>query len=283
MTDAGALRHAVEEMARVPGGLWLSRLEERKKAELEFHDLARNREMRNTAGSPACDRLFSNEKFYAGALASRQYFEAWVRTHSRDRIVLDCACGDGRITRMAAQAGANLVIGIDISGQSIENARSDCRKANVTGNICFVQADAENTRLPDGSIDIIICSGVLHHLDLSYAYPEFRRILRPGGRVIAYEALAYNPLIRLYRYCTPGMRTAWEKRHILSLADVRFAKRFFTIGEVRYWHMTSILTPYAKALLSTFNAVDYVLTMIPFVRLMAWMFTFELVKPGEQR
>jgi ubiquinone/menaquinone biosynthesis C-methylase UbiE len=270
-------------MAGAPDGLRLGRLDERKKAELEFHDMARNRAMRNAAGRASCDRVFSNEKFYAGASASRQYVETWVKKHSQNRIVLDCACGDGKMTRMAAQAGANLAIGIDISGQSIENARSDCRKANVMGDIYFVQADAEDTRLPAGSIDIIVCSGVLHHLDLSYAFPEFRRILTPGGRVIAYEALAYNPLIKLYRYLTPGMRTEWEKRHILSLADVRFAGRFFRIGEVRYWHMTSILTPYARPLLPVFNAVDGVLTRIPLVRLMAWMFTFERVKPGERR
>jgi SAM-dependent methyltransferase len=283
VAGTGALRDIVEEMARVPGGPWLSRLEERKKAELEFHDLVRNRGLRNTACHAASDRLFSNEKFYAGASASRRYVETWVRKHSRDRIVLDCACGDGRMTRMAAQAGANLAIGIDISGQSIENARSDCRKANVAGNIYFVQADVENTQLPDGSIDIIICSGVLHHLDLSYAFPELRRILVPGGRVIAYEALAYNPLIRLYRYLTPGMRTEWERKHILSLADIRFAKRFFHVGEVRYWHMTSILARYANRLLSTFNAVDAVLTGIPLIQLMAWMLTFELAKPVEKQ
>ena len=37
------------------------------------------------------------------------------------------------------------------------------------------------------------------------------------------------------------MRTEWEKAHILSLKDVRFARRFFTVGEVRFWHILSIL------------------------------------------
>jgi len=136
--------------------------------------------------------------------------------------------------------------------------------------------------LPDNSIDAIICSGVLHHLDLSYAFPELRRILRPGGKILADEALNYNPAIKLYRYLTPQMRTDWEKAHILSLRDIRFAKRFFEIGEIRYWHIASILAPYMMFALPALNWIDKFLTRIPVVKLMAWIFTFELIKPKEE-
>ena len=62
-----------------------------------------------------------------------------------------------------------------------------------------MQADAENTMLDDNYIDAIICSGMLHHLDLSYAFLELRRILRAEGKILAaIEALNYNPAIKLY-------------------------------------------------------------------------------------
>ena len=146
----------------------------------------------------------------------------------------------------------------------------------------FVQADAENTLLPDNSIDVVICSGMLHHLDLSYAFPELRRILRPGGRILAMEALNYNPAIKLYRYLTPGMRTDWEKAHILSFKDIRFARRFFTVANIKYWHIASVIAPYTRMMgtLSALNWIDKYVTRIPLVRLMAWIFTFELIKPG---
>ena len=78
------------------------------------------------------------------------------------------------------------------------------------------------------------------------------------------------------------MRTDWEKAHILSLNDIRFAKRFFEIGEIRYWHITSILAPYMKFALQALNWIDEFLTRIPIVRLMAWIFTFELIKPTNE-
>ena len=91
--------------------------------------------------------------------------------------------------------------------------------------------------LQDNSIDALVCCGMLHHLDLSFAFPELRRILKPGGKTLAIEALDYNPVIKFYRYLTPDMRTEWEKAHILSLKDVRFASRFFKVNRKDYWHV----------------------------------------------
>jgi len=68
---------------------------------------------------------------------------------------------------------------------------------------------------------------MLHHLDSSYIFPELRRILVPGGRILAIESLDYNPFTKLYRHTTPSMRTDWEKNHVLSLFDVAFAKQFY--------------------------------------------------------
>jgi len=45
-----------------------------------------------------------------------------------------------------------------------------------------------------------------------------------------------------------------------------------------YGHIISILYPYLKPLLPLFNLLDGVLTKIPLVILMAWIFTFGLIK-----
>ena len=124
---------------------------------------------------------------------------------------------------------------------------------------------------------MVICAGVLHHLDVRRAFPEIQRILAPGGRVIAFEALDYNPLIKLYRNRNPHQRTEWEKAHILSLREVRLARSYFEVGEIRYFHMASIAGVWLPALLPLLNGVDRVLTRIPGVQLLSWMFTFELL------
>ncbi len=149
---------------------------------------------------------------------------------------------------------------------------------NGLTNIRYLQADAENTKLPSNSIDTIICNGMLHHLDLSYAFPELRRILKPGGKILAVEALDYNPIIKLYRMLTPDMRTEWEKAHILDLNDIKFASKFFNVDKVNYWHISEYVGAKIKILSPLLSKVDPLLEKIPLIKLMAWIFTFELSK-----
>ena len=74
------------------------------------------------------------------------------------------------------------------------------------------------------------------------------------------------------------MRTDWEKSHILSLKDIRCAKKYFKIGEIRYWHILGILGPHPPFGNAILHSLDRILTRVPFVKLMAWIFTFELKK-----
>jgi len=275
--------HCVDELEQLFDQQWMDSLDERKRKELQFFDVRRDPGRRDKLASedPAeYAKFYGNSKYYAGAALCEDYVERWIENHAPGKVFLDYACGNGRDAIRAARAGAALSIGLDISRVSIENAKRSAAGTVNTGNIRFIQGDAENTKLPSSSIDIIVCRGMLHHLDLSYAFPELRRILVPGGKILAYEALDYNPIIKLYRYLTPHMRSEWETSHILDLRDVKFARRFFETGEMRFWHITSILCPYMKSALPLFNAVDRCLTRIPLIRLLAWIFTFELVKPG---
>lgn len=39
------------------------------------------------------------------------------------------------------------------------------------------------------------------------------------------------------------MRTDYEKNHILRFKDIGFAKRFFEVRNIRYWHITVYCIP----------------------------------------
>ena len=78
------------------------------------------------------------------------------------------------------------------------------------------------------------------------------------------------------------MRTDWEKAHILSLKDIRFAKRFFKIGEIRYWHVIGYLAGKFPFLNKILEITDKILEKIPFLNLLSWMFTFELIKTKDK-
>lgn len=277
------LLSAIDEIDRIGNSAWLQTLDGRKKAELEFHNRDRDPSFRQNVGEAGdtYERFYGNQKYYAATRRSNEYIFEWIATQAKGRIFLDYACGNGGYALHAAKSGAALSLGFDISDVSVENVRRRSQELGLTSNTRFFQADAENTKLPDASVDAVICSGMLHHLDLSYAFPELRRILKPGGRILAVEALDYNPAIKLYRYLTPAMRTEWEKAHILSLKDVAFAKRFFNVLDMRFWHVLGYVGGKFPALLPALDATDRLLEKTPYVNRMAWMFTFCLERPAK--
>lgn len=259
-------------------------LEERKLQEIEFHNLDRgDTEFARAKQSEL--HMHENRKWYTVTKPSRDYVQQWIERNANGMVFLDYACGLGENAMRAARAGAKLSVGIDISDESIRLARGAAEAAGWSGSTSFVQADCERTDLPDASFDRIICSGMLHHLDLDLAYAELRRILRPGGRVLCVEALGHNPLIQAYRSRTPQMRTEWESQHILRTADALRAKKWFNLREIRYWHLCDLASvPLRSTVAGRFSLrigrlADSVLLRIPGIRRLAWQFTFELEHP----
>lgn len=275
------LRERLQKLSAANGDELLATLNHRKLAELKFHNDCRNASQIASLPKDTYEQLHGNKKFYRTVAVSTQFVDGWMADHVKGKVFLDYACGNGTNAIRAAKVGANLAIGMDISNVSVENCKKEAANEGVGDKTFFFQGDCERTGLPDGCIDVIICSGMLHHLDLSYAFYELRRILRPGGVVLAIEALDYNPVIKLYRNMTPRMRTEWEKKHILSLKDLAFAERFFEVGNVRYWHLFSIAGAYFPGLLPALNVIDNLVLQIPGVRLLSWMWTFELHKRSE--
>ncbi|MEW5804429.1 MAG: class I SAM-dependent methyltransferase [bacterium] len=270
--NTNELMAQLKKLSKIPTEEWMNNLEDRKRKESEFFDWSSEKQA----------AIWGEKgKFYETINKSTEYMEDWIAEHSKDKVFLDYACGEGGNAIRAAQAGARIAIGIDISRNTIQRAQEKAKKLGLT-NLVFLQGDAEDTNLPDDCIDTVICSGMLHHLDLSYALSELRRILAPGGRILAIEALNYNFILKLYRILTPSARTEWEKDHILSLKDVHFAKHFFDLGEIRYWHITSIAGAFIPGMLPFLNILDSILTKVPLIRLMAWMFTFELLSKKDK-
>ncbi len=280
LSEITRLLQEVDLIDRISDDEWKATLNDRKRKELEFHDRDRDCIFITKAqeASDTYEKFYGNKKYYIATKRSNSYVQDWIARESRGKVFLDYACGNGTNALHAAACGAELSLGFDISGISVKNAKNLAIKRGLESKTRFFQADAESTKLPDNSIDTIICSGMLHHLDLSYALPELRRILKPGGKLLAVEALDYNPAIKLYRHMTPAMRTDWEKAHILDLSDVVFASRFLKVTRIRYWHIFGYIAGKIPALYPVLDSLDRLLEKIPYIQRLSWIFTIEFEK-----
>ena len=278
--DATELLEWIDAEPVARGDAWLNQLEGRKQEEASFHDDYRAGHVNEQHGTS------SNHRFYEAADVVDHYRDEWLRkwASAPPATFLDYACGDGLLTIEAAKAGAEVALGIDISEISVRNAAETAARAGVGDRTRFLQRDCEDTGLPSEAFSACLCAGMLHHLDLTRAFPELARIMRPGGRILCIEALAYNPVIQLYRNRTPHLRTDWEKKHILSMREVRYAKQWFDVANVKFFLLASPLAtflpagPIRRAGIAAAHAIDSVATRIPGLQLWSWQFAFELVK-----
>jgi demethylmenaquinone methyltransferase/2-methoxy-6-polyprenyl-1,4-benzoquinol methylase len=148
---------------------------------------------------------------------------ATVKPHDR---VVDVACGTGDLTWAFHRAlmhkapggwfepaDPGAVIGVDFTFEMLPNAVSkgfrNCVRhlqAEVSHDphrARFVNGDAQSLPLADASADVVsIAFGIRNVQDPAAAMAEFRRVLRPGGRVIILEfSLPTNPILRgLYNF-----------------------------------------------------------------------------------
>jgi ubiquinone/menaquinone biosynthesis C-methylase UbiE len=99
--------------------------------------------------------------------------------------VLDLACGTGLVTLAAGQivGPGGSVLGTDLSGQMVEVARQRAVEQRAA-NVSFKRMDAQTLQLPDATFDVVLCSlGLMYVPDAQHAVREWRRVLKPGGRV----------------------------------------------------------------------------------------------------
>ncbi len=104
--------------------------------------------------------------------------------------VLDVGCGTGTLAIVAKrQVGPRgTVCGVDASPEMI--ARAGRKAAKVGVDVDFRNAVVEALPFPDVHFDAVLSTLMLHHLPgklRSQCAREIRRVLKPGGRVLAVD------------------------------------------------------------------------------------------------
>ena len=118
-------------------------------------------------------------------------------------VAVDVACGTGALTReLEAMAPGALVVGMDFSQEMLKRARptggATSAPPDPPQQSRFVAGDALRLPLADASVDVVTIAFGLRNLpEPGQGLLEFRRVLRPGGRLVVCEFS--QPVVPVFR------------------------------------------------------------------------------------
>jgi ubiquinone/menaquinone biosynthesis C-methylase UbiE len=204
--------------------------------------------------------LYTTHARLSSRLANERLTEAALRAVSfRDKSVLDVGCGDGASTvELMDQAHPASIVGIDFASEAVKLAQGRTGGRAITYQVC----SAESLPFPDGSFDVALLRGVLHHLnDARQALKEAMRVAR---QVLVIEPNGYNPVLKAIEKLSPYHRKHQEK----SFAPLTLARWVRELGGTLSGGSYAGLVPFfcpdpaARAL----KAMEPLVEKIPVVR-----------------
>lgn len=108
----------------------------------------------------------------------------WLKAHcTNGKTVWDVGCGSGQATIALAER-FEVVHASDISAEQLANAPKRL-------NIQYRVAPAEQSGLPDASVDLVTVAQALHWFDVPRFHDEVQRVLKPGGLLAEWT---YSPI-----------------------------------------------------------------------------------------
>ena len=156
---------------------------------------------------PNYDDLDSRESLRAKA--QRGVFARLLdRQLPRSAKILEAGCGTGQLSNFLGMGWDRTVIGADLCHNSLRLAKAFRDRCSIE-NAHFVQMNLFRPPFADGTFDVIISNGVLHHTsDPKGGFVQLARKLKPGGYFVIG---LYNWLGRL--------PTLWRRALIQMFGD----------------------------------------------------------------
>lgn len=152
----------------------------------------------------------------------------------RGKTVLDLGCGSGKCVVPLIHRGAD-VIGIDISPELIDLAAKRIKAAGM--NATLKVGSAYETGLRDGSIEIIFCMALIHHLDIVRVRNEMLRVLSPTGYIVLKEPIRFSKLSAAICHFLPAHGDISEFEHPLTRRELATMMEPFRVDGLRYFRL----------------------------------------------
>ena len=191
-----------------------------------FDAIAPRYDLLNTVLSAGLDRYWRRVAIRSLAFTGRE-------------TLLDVCTGTGDVALAAVRVtrGARRAIGIDFAGAMLSRARSKAGETGVGDRVQLVRGDAMQLPMPDASVDgVTIAFGIRNVIKPEAACAEFRRVLKPGGRLAILEfglpvVSAVRPLYLWYfRHVLPHIGRA-VSRHDAAYSYLPASVGEFPFGE----------------------------------------------------
>jgi ubiquinone/menaquinone biosynthesis C-methylase UbiE len=153
----------------------------------------------------------------------------------RPGAILDVGCGDGSLSLPLLGAQGRLTL-LDLSEAMLARARARIPEP-LAPNVTLIRGDLMDVALPEAAFDLVLCLGVLAHVDAPRAFVgKLAPLLRPGGLTILSLSSGRHPLGYLRRLYV-GARD--------RLRPPRYRLKWLSTREVLGWCAAEGLTPRA--------------------------------------
>ena len=173
-----------------------------------------------------CELTGLDQLHVRGYAATRQLAElAKVAAGMR---VLDAGSGLGGPARYLAENNGCDVTGVDLAPSFVAVANYLNQRTGLEARVRFEVGDLTHLPFPDATFDLVWTQHVVMNIpDRDRLYREFRRVLRPEGKLAFYDALAIDPATEVL-YPTPWagsnatsfLLTEAQTRHALERAGL---------------------------------------------------------------
>ncbi len=172
--------------------------------------------------SIASERIESHKKTPIWLQHSHRARFVFASAYVRDKVVLDCACGEAASAELFADVGASDIYAVDVDGVTLARAHQRLGDAKIR----FIVGNATQLPLDDNSIDVFVSLETIEHIRADRDFlAEAVRLVRPDGHLIC-----STPNRTLTNPGRALVDRPWNRFHVREYAQQEFVQ---LLGE--YW------------------------------------------------